>query len=153
MTKTIVSVIIWILALAAIWDRYIKPRIVTPPAEVVQDFKRLPDVSIMTFTITIDNAPVQEVFRQITNQSRFFFVYCDNRVQMVQPVTIHLVGASLDDVMHLALAGYPLTYVVRDGAIVIQYTGHQVNHHPLIIPALSVAPDQYQFYENSAVCW
>ncbi|HWW41012.1 SusC/RagA family TonB-linked outer membrane protein [Pedobacter sp.] len=71
-------------------------------------------------TLNSTNASLQEVFKEIRKQSGYDFVYTNPQVKMAKPVNIHVVKASLDEVLQACFADQPLAYFVEDKTIIIK---------------------------------
>src|SRR4051812_23908055 len=63
-------------------------------------------------TLNKTNASLSEVIDEIRNQSGYDFFYNLKLIKKAIPVTIHVDGADLKDVLAKCLGGQPLTYAI-----------------------------------------
>jgi TonB-dependent SusC/RagA subfamily outer membrane receptor len=81
----------------------------------------VPFVSIcQNLSISVKNANLEKVFRQIEKQSPYRFVYSKEALEDALPVSIEAEKASLQQVLSLCFNGQPLTYNISDNIIMIK---------------------------------
>src|SRR5690349_15887087 len=73
-----------------------------------------------TITLTEHNATLESVFKKISEQSPYTFVYRDEWMRQARRVTIDVRNASLQQVLSACFREQPLTYTVIDNAVVIK---------------------------------
>ncbi|MRG47388.1 SusC/RagA family TonB-linked outer membrane protein [Chitinophaga sp. SYP-B3965] len=71
-------------------------------------------------TLSVKNMPLTNLFREVRKQTGFAFLYNNASMQATKPVTIQVSGASLEEVMALALKGQPLTYTISNNTIILK---------------------------------
>ncbi|MDL2319778.1 SusC/RagA family TonB-linked outer membrane protein [Alistipes sp. OttesenSCG-928-B03] len=69
--------------------------------------------------ISVRNTPVESVFELIANQSGYDFVYSNDYLRGMQPVSVQMEGATVSTVMDAVLSGTKLGYVIRDNMVII----------------------------------
>lgn len=79
------------------------------------------NVYAQKITLHVKNASIEKVFKEITRQSGFRFVYTSDKLQGAQPVNIDVTNASLDEALTQCMTGQPITYMVIDDYIVIKH--------------------------------
>lgn len=76
--------------------------------------------SAQTVSLSVEEAPLQNVFDSIYEQTGYEFLYNSQLLANSSPVTIEVDNASLEDVLALCFRNQPLSYVIRNKTIVIQ---------------------------------
>lgn len=71
-------------------------------------------------TLSVKDMPLTRLFREVRKQTGFAFLYNNASLQATKPVTIQVSGASLEEVMALALKGQPLTYTISNNTIILK---------------------------------
>ncbi|WP_205514194.1 SusC/RagA family TonB-linked outer membrane protein [Longitalea arenae] len=73
-------------------------------------------------TLSVKDAPLEQVFKSIEKQSGFYFNYMHEVIKQAHPVTIQIKDASLDEVLSLCFQGQPLDYAIvnTDKLIIIK---------------------------------
>lgn len=71
-------------------------------------------------TLSVKNMPLTNLFREVRKQTGFAFLYNNASMQATKPVTIQVTGASLEEVMALALKGQPLSYTISNNTIILK---------------------------------
>jgi len=71
-------------------------------------------------TLVEKNAPLVDVFNQISNQTGYDFVFTGSDVQNAKPVTINIKNAELSDVLNQIFKGQPLDFLIENKSVVIQ---------------------------------
>lgn len=64
-------------------------------------------------TLSVKNANIKEVFSKLKTQTNYRFLYNEELLKQVKPITVHLVNKEIDDVLDRILAGSSLTYRIR----------------------------------------
>src|SRR5680860_270867 len=70
--------------------------------------------------ISVENAPLQEVFQEIRKQSGYDFIYTTELINQSRPVTLHVSGLPVSEVLKLCLADQPFTYMVDNKTIILR---------------------------------
>ena len=82
-------------------------------------------VSASAFTqhisISVQNAPLEKVLKEVHKQSGFLFLYSAEQIRMAKPVTITVKQAALEDVLQKCFEGQPFSYELTDKTILIKY--------------------------------
>jgi len=71
-------------------------------------------------TLSVQNAPVQQVFKQIEKQSDYSFIYAREQVAKMNPVNVNVVQADLITVLNLVFKQQGFTYTISGNNIVIK---------------------------------
>jgi TonB-dependent starch-binding outer membrane protein SusC len=66
-------------------------------------------------TLSVKDAPLEQVFKSIEKQSGFYFNYVHEMIKKAQPVTIEVKDATLEEVLVTCFKGQPLDYTVVGG--------------------------------------
>jgi TonB-dependent starch-binding outer membrane protein SusC len=77
-------------------------------------------ISAQSITISKKAADLSYVFKEITRQTGFTFFYNTEVLQDARPVTIHVKGAPLVQVLDLCFEGQPITYTIVNTTIIIK---------------------------------
>jgi TonB-dependent starch-binding outer membrane protein SusC len=70
-------------------------------------------------SLSLDNAPLSQVFREIRKQTSYDFFYTDDLLSASKPVTIHVNDVDLKDALNACLNAQPLTYSIENNIILI----------------------------------
>ncbi len=73
-----------------------------------------------TITLSMKDAPLEKVFKEIQKQSGYAFVYFNDDLTGTKKVDVQVKAATLDVVLQLCLQGQPLTYSVANKIVVIK---------------------------------
>jgi TonB-linked SusC/RagA family outer membrane protein len=68
-------------------------------------------------SLSVSNAPIENVFKEIKKQSGYEFVYTREQLKKSIPVTIRVQSAALDEVLDACFKNQPFTYVI-DGKFI-----------------------------------
>ncbi len=71
-------------------------------------------------TLNEKKATLEQVLKQIRQQSGYDFIYSDNMLDKSVPVTINLKDATLDEALKAALKDQPMTFEIEDSAVVFK---------------------------------
>jgi hypothetical protein len=77
-------------------------------------------VFAQTVSLSLKNAPIEEVFTLIEKQTGVRFFYRVEILKNTNKVTIRVINASLQDVLMLCFKNQPITYVIIDNTIVVK---------------------------------
>lgn len=70
-------------------------------------------------TLSMDQASIKEVLTELKKQTDYRFLYREDILEKLQPVTVHVTGKSLDDVLEQLFRDEPVSYRKRNGTITI----------------------------------
>jgi TonB-linked SusC/RagA family outer membrane protein len=70
-------------------------------------------------TLTAKNAPLAKVFKEITQQTNYTFLYTAQMLDNTKPVTVNIKGLSLEDALKQCFDGQPVTYTIKNQVIVV----------------------------------
>lgn len=73
-----------------------------------------------TVTISVRNAPLKEIFRQIQKQTGMNIMVKESLLEKAEKVTIDVKDMPVNDVLNLCLKNMPLNFTIENGVIVIQ---------------------------------
>lgn len=71
-------------------------------------------------SLTARNASLEQVFRQIGQQSRYLFVYDLEAVKKAAPVTVTVKDATIEQAMDLCLGQSPFSYTIVNNTVVLK---------------------------------
>lgn len=71
-------------------------------------------------TIKRKDASIEEIFRAITKQTGYTFVYTKSDIQKARPVTVSLQDATLDEALRACFNQQPLTAGLIENHIVVK---------------------------------
>lgn len=71
-------------------------------------------------TLSVKDMPLTNLFREVRKQTGFAFLYNNALLQATKPVTMKVSGASLEEVLALALKGQPLSYTISNNTIILK---------------------------------
>lgn len=77
-------------------------------------------VNAQTITLNLQDVPIESAFSALQAQSRYHFVYQDELLQGLKPVSIKVNNAPLPSVLELLFSRIPLTYSVEGNYIVVK---------------------------------
>jgi len=103
-------------------------------------------------TLNKKASSLQQIFKDIRNQTGFNFVYTTKLIKQAKPVTIQVQDASLYDVLQQCFAEQPFTYELADKTIIVKkkapplleniitinVTGRITDEHGLPIPGATI---------------
>lgn len=82
-------------------------------------------VSPQRVTIHLKDAAVKQVFAEIRKQTTYNFVYSDDQMDQLKPVTLNVTGETVENVLNRVLEGTPYTYTVEGNSIAIVAKGNE----------------------------
>lgn len=71
-------------------------------------------------TLNKVGSPLQEVIKELRDQSGYDFFYNNELLKTARPVTIQVKNASLEEVLKKCFADQPFTYVLEDRAVIVK---------------------------------
>jgi TonB-dependent starch-binding outer membrane protein SusC len=71
-------------------------------------------------TLSLKNAPLETVFKQIKKQSGYSFIYLKRNLENTRPVSIEMRSASIEAVLNFIFKDQPLTYTISGKYIAIR---------------------------------
>lgn len=71
-------------------------------------------------TITGENIPLKQVFKDIRKQTDYNFIYSNKTISHAGPVTLDVRNAEVHEVLNKAFAGQPLTYTIENKIIIVK---------------------------------
>lgn len=71
-------------------------------------------------TIKLENAPIDEVIKELKKQTDYDFLYTSQDLQGTEPVTLDVKNEPVEAILKACFAGQPLTYSVHNASIQIQ---------------------------------
>ncbi len=76
-------------------------------------------------SVSVKNASVKEVLRDIEDQSEFFFLYKNEEVDVTRKVDINIKDKSLEELLNLVFMGTEVSYEIHDRQIVLRSNSYQ----------------------------
>lgn len=73
-----------------------------------------------TVSLSLQNAPLEKVFKEIKKQTGYSFVYTRAQLKNTLPITYQVKNGSLKDVLEQCFRNQPLSFVIEDKYIVVQ---------------------------------
>ncbi|WP_165501246.1 SusC/RagA family TonB-linked outer membrane protein [Pedobacter psychrodurus] len=71
-------------------------------------------------SINVRNTPVSEIFKMITKQSGYDFIYNDYDLKLAKKISIQLQHADINSALELCLKDQGVTYLIKDKTIIIK---------------------------------
>lgn len=71
-------------------------------------------------TISLKNAPLEKVFKEVERQSHYRFVYTKEQLDATYPVTINVANDPLETVLQLCFRGQPLSFSIDKKYILVK---------------------------------
>lgn len=89
-------------------------------------------------TLSVKDMPLTRLFREVRKQTGFAFLYNNASLQATKPVTMQVSGASLEEVMALALKGQPLSYTISNNTIILKTAPVPKEEKPVQVEPIEV---------------
>jgi TonB-linked SusC/RagA family outer membrane protein len=89
-------------------------------------------------TLSLKDAPVQQVFKEVSRQTGVSIVYKEALFEGLAPVTITVKNATVKEVLDQCLKGQPFTYVLEGSVIVIRKNNEPTIEAPVVNAILPV---------------
>ena len=70
--------------------------------------------------LKLENTNIEQVFRKIEEQSKFYFLYRSDLLKEVPPVSIQVNDAKLEDILNKILIPNGFSYEIEDRVVVIK---------------------------------
>lgn len=70
-------------------------------------------------TINLKDAAIKQVFAELRKQTTYNFVYSDDQMDKLKPVTLNVTAETVENVLNRILEGTPYTYAIEENSIVI----------------------------------
>lgn len=70
-------------------------------------------------TLTLNNAPLEKIFKEIQKQTHYRFVYTKEDLEISKKVSLEVKKASLESVLELCFRDQPITYNIEERFIII----------------------------------
>src|SRR5260221_3659940 len=87
-----------------------------------------------SITLSLKNAPLETVFKEIQKQAGFNFVYNNNLVQNTKRVDLEVKQATVEEVLKRCFKDQPLTYSIFDKTIVVKPKKQSPNSEATSVP-------------------
>lgn len=71
-------------------------------------------------SLSVSNAPIEQVFKEIKKQSGFEFVYTREQMKRASPVTLRFQSASIREVLDACIEGQPFGYIIQGRFIALK---------------------------------
>ncbi|MCW3094370.1 MAG: SusC/RagA family TonB-linked outer membrane protein [Ferruginibacter sp.] len=71
-------------------------------------------------SLSLENASVENVFKKISDQSEYYFLYTNKVVKNAKPISISVKNASIEEVLKICFEGQPLTFTIYEKTVVIK---------------------------------
>jgi TonB-linked SusC/RagA family outer membrane protein len=71
-------------------------------------------------TISLKNASLDKVFKQIENQTTFRFLYSKEAIDQAHPVTIEVKNETLENVLRICFTNQPISYSIEEKFIIVK---------------------------------
>ena len=73
--------------------------------------------------LTVQNTTIKDVLREIEDQSEFFFMYNDQKIDVNKKVSLDLHQKNIEEVLNLLFTGTEVNYTIKDRQIVLYKKG------------------------------
>jgi TonB-linked SusC/RagA family outer membrane protein len=71
-------------------------------------------------TITVKNAPLESIFKEVEKQTVFRFVYTRESLSHSRPVSINVKNETIENLLRLCFVDQPLSFVIEENFIIIK---------------------------------
>src|SRR5690606_41701426 len=71
----------------------------------------------LKLSLTVENAPREQVMKAIKERSNYYFVYNNELLQHSKKVSFEVVNGSVEEVLAKSFESQPLTYILLDNTI------------------------------------
>ncbi|WP_236975531.1 TonB-dependent receptor [Membranihabitans maritimus] len=71
-------------------------------------------------TLSVEEASLQEVFKEIRKQSGYDFIYTTDLIRLSKPISVNVSDMPLKEVLEICFVNQPITYLVEEKAIVLR---------------------------------
>lgn len=82
---------------------------------------------LQKISLSMKHAPLQEIFKNIEQQTGYAFVYYRESLEKIHPIDVSVASMELEDVLHLILKDLPLEYTISNKVVVIKEKKAQGN--------------------------
>ena len=72
-------------------------------------------------SLSLENASVESVFKKISDQSEYYFLYTNKVVSRAKPISISVKNASIEEVLKICFEGQPLSFTIYEKTIIIKF--------------------------------
>jgi len=72
-----------------------------------------------TLNLTMEDASIKEILKEIENKSEFYFLYNDNLINVSRKTTINVSNMKIQDILSELFSGQNINYLVKDKQIVL----------------------------------
>ena len=81
--------------------------------------------------ISADSTDVKEIFKEIKTQSGLTFIYNEEDIKQIKPVTIKARSITVKEALESCLRDSGLTWVINDGVIIIRQQEEEKKNDPV----------------------
>lgn len=92
-----------------------------------------------TITLSLENAPLEKVFKEIKKQTGYSFVYTRAQLKNTLPITYQVKNGVLKDVLEQCFRNQPLSFVIDGRYIVVQTKAAIVQTHTPVNPPINIS--------------
>src|SRR6266508_1661720 len=78
-------------------------------------------------TISLKNAPLQKVFKEIEKQTPYHFFYSTEAINLSHSISIEVKNESLENVLKLCFNNQPISYSIEDKLIIVKIADEKKN--------------------------
>ena len=89
-------------------------------------------------SLSLKNAPLEQVFREIQRQSGYNFVYNNRIIQNARAIDITVRNATVEDVLALCFKDQPFSYSILDKTIVVKAVSVVLSPEKMLPPPLEI---------------
>src|SRR5690349_23271791 len=94
-------------------------------------------------TLSGDNIPLKQVFKEIKKQTGYTFAYRAVLMQKAEKVTVHVTNASIQQVLDICFQDQPLTYSIFNNNIVVVKEKELPAPQPQPVPPIKISGKIY----------
>jgi len=76
-------------------------------------------IEAQQISLTLQKAPLSTAISEIRKSTKYDFVYSEELLRKVGPITVNLKKASIEEILHALFANQPISYKVADGIIIL----------------------------------
>ena len=91
-------------------------------------------------SLSLQNASIEKVFKSITDQTGYNFVYTNKVIANAKPVNVKVSNASIEEVLDVCLQGQMLTYTIFEKTVVIKLKKDPAKTETLVLAKTAPPP-------------
>ncbi len=77
-------------------------------------------IKAQQISLTLQKAPLSAAISEIRKSTKYDFIYSEDLLRKVGPITVSLKGVSIEETLRALFANQPITYEVADGIVILK---------------------------------